>query len=77
MDAAGQLAELVEGERQFLAQPGKQAPGVLGVPVELGLGLAQDEREPHQARLRSVVQVALQAPAAPRRPPRPGARGRR
>ena len=63
MDAASQVAQLLEGEAGLLTR----AVYELGGPgVALGqslLGHAQRERKGHQALLGAVVQVALDAPA--------------
>ena len=63
MDAAGQLAQLAERERELLLRAVDQLVGPVGIRVELALGEPQRERERDEPLLGAVVQVALQPPA--------------
>ena len=75
MDAACQLAQLLEGLVHLLARGRDQPDGFLGVDLDPVLGEAERDRQRHQPLLRAVVEVALDPP--PRGVPgldQPGAR---
>ena len=63
MQAAGQLAQLLQRELQLLRRPGEQLLRRVGIGAELGLRQAQRERERDEPLLGAVVQVPLE-PAA-------------
>ena len=61
-DAAREVAQLGERPPRLLARLGDQRAGALGVAVEALLGHAEVHGQRDQARLRAVVQVALDPP---------------
>ena len=63
VDAARELAQLLDGQRRLLACLGDQRRGRLRVRREPRLGHAERERQRHEPLLGAVVQVALD-PAA-------------
>ena len=62
MDAARQLAQLLDGELRLLARLGDQLHGAVGVALELRLGEAERDGDGDHPLLRAVVQVALDLP---------------
>jgi hypothetical protein len=62
VDAAGQLAQLVQRETKLLPRRCEQLLGGRRVLVEPRLDIAQVERHAHEALLGAVVEVALDAP---------------
>ena len=76
VDAARELAQLGERERELLLGAVEQLVGPVGVLVQLALGEPQRQRERDEPLLGAVVQVALQPPALLRAGlDDPGARG--
>src|SRR4051794_12767044 len=63
VDAAGQLAQLTQGEPELLARVREKALRALGIAVDLRLQRPDLQRERDEALLRAVVEVALE-PAA-------------
>ena len=64
MDAARQLAQLLQGAGQLVARGVEHgARGAVRVRLQAALGQPELQRERDQALLGAVVQVALQAPA--------------
>ena len=63
MDAARELAQLLEREGELLARAGEDLGRRRRVGVELRLREAQRERERDEPLLRAVVEVALELPA--------------
>ena len=59
MDAAGQLAQLLDGELRLLAGLGDQPRGPRRVLLELRLGEAERDGDGDHALLRAIVQVPL------------------
>ena len=63
MDAAGQLAQLLERVLELLASRGQVLAGTAGIGLEAPLDHAQLQRERHEPLLGAVVEIALQPPA--------------
>ncbi len=63
MDAAGQLAQLLERVLELLPGGGQVGAGALGIGLEAPLDHAQLQRERHEPLLGAVVEVALQTAA--------------
>ena len=65
VDAAGELAQLRQARLELGRRLGEEVRdlGVGRVGVDAAAGVAEQEREPHEPRLRAVVQVALEAAA--------------
>ncbi|MEJ7721883.1 MAG: hypothetical protein WKF58_16290 [Ilumatobacteraceae bacterium] len=64
MDAAGEVAQLVDGFAEILHRLRQdRSDSRAGVAVQACLGQPQGQRDRDQALLRAVVQVALDAPA--------------
>ena len=61
VDAAGQLAQLGQGQRELVARGGHQLLGVARVVPDPALDQRQLQGQRDQALLRAVVQVALDA----------------
>ena len=62
MDAAGQLAQLLDAGGE-LAERGLEHPRQLAVRGRLALCEPEMKRNPGEAALRAVVQIALEPPA--------------
>ena len=63
MDAAGELAKLLERVPELVRGRPEQPLGLVRRRLQLALGQPQRQRERHEPLLGAVVQVALQAPA--------------
>ena len=63
MDAAGEVAQLVERVARLLPGLAHQLGGALVALGRTLLGHPQRQRQRHQPLLRAVVEVALQPPA--------------
>ena len=63
MDAAGQLAQVLQGLLRLGLRLGQRLPGDRGVAGELVAGQAQLGRQGHDLLLGPVVQVAFQVAA--------------
>ena len=63
MDAAHEVADLLERRLRLLVGVGEQAPALLGVGVDLLLRRAEAGGEGDEALLGAVVEVTLDAPA--------------
>ena len=63
MDSAGELAKLLQTERELFARSRKQLSGACRIVGKPRLGEAKPERERHQALLRAVVEVPLEPPS--------------
>src|SRR5207245_7883758 len=62
MDAACELAQLLERLRELLARRVEQLLGDLGVLLQLGLGKPKRQRQRDEPLLGAVVQIPLEAP---------------
>jgi hypothetical protein len=62
MDPAGELAKLLQTERELFTRPRKQVRRGLRVSRELRLGEAKTESERDEALLGTVVEVSLETP---------------
>ena len=62
MEAARELAQLLEGERKLLPRPAEDRRRRVGIAPELGLGEPEGERERDEALLGAVVEVPLEPP---------------
>jgi hypothetical protein len=62
MDAAGEVAQLLEGQPRLLPRAAHELGGLRITLLSALLGHAQGESEGDQALLGAVVQVALDAP---------------
>ena len=62
MDAAGELAQLVERSTQLRVGLGEELAGAVRLGAELRAGELQREPEREQPLLRAVVEVALEPP---------------
>ena len=63
MDAAGQLAQLLERVRELGAGPAEELSRGVGIARQPGLSEPQRKRERDEPLLRAVVQVAFEPPA--------------
>ncbi|MFN8233033.1 MAG: hypothetical protein U0V56_06065 [Actinomycetota bacterium] len=61
VDAAGQVAQVLEGRRRLVADLGEQRASPFRIALDQSVGELQLDRERDQLLLRAVVDVALQA----------------
>ena len=63
MDAAGELAQLVQRCGELVARLGRELLALGRVAADRALGSTQLQRDGDEALLRAVVEVALEPPA--------------